>query len=221
MSAAMSNCIRVHIVDNDYRRRARLAQYLFALGHHAEVYDGLGEFEAHPPRNGVVLAVDEAIAGGVAELARVLAEQSRWLGIVTVSDSPTIPKAVDAIRSGAFDFLPLPVDEQQLLEVLTAAASEASGIGQKRAERAAAARAVAKLSPRQLLILSMIAAGLTNREIATRLNLSPRTVDIHRAGLIAKLGVRNSAAAVRTFMYSGLPETNFDAEPDCSAIRAA
>lgn len=213
--------LRIHVIDSDSKRRAAIAQAVFALDHHAELYADLGELAGHLPRDGLVIAHEDAMDGGVAGLVRLLDRARIWLGIIALSSHPTFPKAVAAIRAGALDYLTLPLEVPKLAQALDTVCAEMEKAGRGRTLRAEAARLVAGLSPREASVLALIADGMTNREIADKLGLSSRTVDIHRANVISKLGARNSAAAVRIFMMAGCSFAEGEAESFSSAVRAA
>ena len=100
--------LAIHVLDDDYARRAQIARCAYALGHHAEVYSDPTELAAHAPEGGVVVALEDAVGGGVSGLRGLLNREGRWLAIIATSPNPSIAKAVQAIKDGALDYLPLP-----------------------------------------------------------------------------------------------------------------
>jgi two-component system, LuxR family, response regulator FixJ len=189
--------LAVHVVDDDSRRRASVSRAVLAMGHHAEVYADSDELIAHLPREGVVVALDEAICGGFSNLAAVFQREGRWLGIVATSLTPTIEHAVEAIRQGAADYVPWPVDALRLAAAIARAADDAEKVRERQLADFAARAKLDLLTSREREVLGFVAEGLTSRAIGERLEISARTVEIHRINLIAKLGARNTADAVR------------------------
>lgn len=98
-----------------------------------------------------------------------------------------------AFKAGVVDFLTKPIDEQVLIEAL----QQASGALDQQAERAEAVQLVAQLTDREREVLDMVGRGWSTREIAETLNLSPRTVDTHRANIAQKLGTTSVAEFAR------------------------
>ena len=108
-----------------------------------------------------------------------------------------IPVAVQAVLAGALDFLEKPIRDRQLLERV----ERALAVDRERREEARVRRSTRELleslSPREAEVADLVLAGLRTREIAARLGLSARTVEMHRARLLKRLGARNSAEAAQ------------------------
>lgn len=131
------------------------------------------------------------------EVQRELARRGCRLPVVFLSGHGDIPIAVQAIRAGALDFLEKPVRDTQLFEVVERALEE-----DRRRQATATARREARelidsLSPREAEVGDLMLEGLRTADIAERLGLSPRTVEMHRTRLLRRLGARTSAEAVR------------------------
>lgn len=105
-----------------------------------------------------------------------------------------------AFRGGAVDFLTKPVDEQALLEAVQAGMARLEESAALQAQRTQASAKLEQLSAREDEILRLIADGLSTKEIARRLDLSPRTVEKHRAGIAFKLGTGSVAEMVRAVL---------------------
>src|SRR6478672_9940284 len=114
----MAPRLAIHVLDDDHARRAQIARFAYALGHHAEVYSDPLELAEQAPQGGLVVALEDAISGGVSGLMGLLNRQGRWLGIIATSSNPSIAKAVQAIKDGALDYLPLPLEEGALSAAL-------------------------------------------------------------------------------------------------------
>jgi FixJ family two-component response regulator len=195
--------LAVHVLDDDHARRAQIARCALALGHHAEVYADPAELAAHAPQDGVVVALEDAVQGGVSGLIGLLNREGRWLAVIATSPTPSIDKAVSAIKQGALDYLPLPLDPERLAQAIEAVAAEAQAMRGDRARRVAARARLESLSVREREVVALMAEALTNKAIARQLGISPRTVEIHRTNALAKLGVGHSIAAVTLFLEAG------------------
>jgi FixJ family two-component response regulator len=195
--------LAVHVLDDNHARRAQIARCALALGHHAEVYADPAELAAHAPQDGVVVALEDAIQGGVSGLIGLLNQEGRWLAVIATSSTPTIDKAISAIKQGALDYLSLPLDPDRLAQAIEAVSAEAEALQGDRSRKVAARARLNALSTREREVVALMAQALTNKAIARRLGISPRTVEIHRNNALTKLGVGHSIAAVTMFLEAG------------------
>lgn len=199
--------LTIHIVDGDMRSRAEQARTVFALGHHAEVYDELEELFKRPPETGILLVRQSALDPTLSELLDRLGEQGLWLPVVVCSVEPELDRIVAAIKHGALDYLLLPLDHTRLARSLEIVEREAaSHVAAWRQLNYARGR-VEMLSRREREVLEWLAGGNSNKDIARELEISPRTVEIHRTNMMGKMGVRHVAEAVRLWLESGLAAT--------------
>jgi len=114
-----------------------------------------------------------------------------------------VPTAVQAMKAGALDFIEKPIDEDRLLAAVDAALRDGSH-KLRDAEAAQAAQRIAPLSPRERQVLNGIVAGKANKVIAYDLDISVRTVEVHRARLLARLGTHSMAEAIRIAVMAAL-----------------
>lgn len=168
-----------------------------AMGYHAEVYGDAQELYSYAPVDGVVLARAEMLEGGVTEIVEGLTAAGRWLPVIAASTHPTVEDAVQAIKQGALDYLPLPANPHALATAIENVAAEAQSHRDRRARHVHAKAQLAKLSPREFEVLDKLSQGLSNKEIARIMGISHRTVEIHRMNALIKIGARHSAEAVR------------------------
>ncbi len=200
----MTRKATLHFIDPCSRQRAELARVGFALGHHCEVYGDLSELAAHPPREGIIIACDTAEDGGVAMILDRLGRLGIWLPLIAAEAQPRPGRIVEAIKSGALDYLTLPLDPERFTRCLDRIAQEAEEFGTARRRMIEARDRISSLSSREREVLDWLAEGSSNKAIARELDISPRTVEIHRANMMTKLGARHAAEAVRLKMEAKL-----------------
>lgn len=194
---SMSRKASLHFIDSNSRHRAELARVGFTLGHHSEVYGDLSELSVHPPREGIIIARDTPEEGGVTMILERLSRLGIWLPLIAVDAEPRPQRIVDAIKAGALDYLSLPLDPERFERCLTRISKEAEVFGAARRRMIEARDRISSLSAREREVLEWLAEGSSNKVIARELDISPRTVEIHRANMMHKLGARHAAEAVR------------------------
>ena len=182
------------------------ARAAFALGHHAEVYADLSELVQRPPREGIILARESAAAGGAVGLLADLSRAGIWLPLIMVAEHPEVCDVVAAIKAGALEYLELPLAGDRLASVLGKVAREAKAHADARSKMFEARSRIQQLSPREREVLDRLAEGCSNKAIARDLAISPRTVEIHRANMMEKLGAHHPADAVRLRLQAQLDE---------------
>ena len=195
-----------HIVGGDSRSRAEQARLSFSMGHHAEVYSDLDELLERPPRTGVIVACGDILAEGVGILLRRLGESGVWLPLIAASHEPDVDAVVQAIRAGALDYISLPLDKAEIVRIISHVLSDAGRHAEARRRLVEARARISSLSRREREVLDWLSEGLSNKGIARELAISPRTVEIHRANMMTKLGAGHAADAVRLHMEAGLDE---------------
>ncbi|HEY6815971.1 MAG TPA: LuxR C-terminal-related transcriptional regulator [Croceibacterium sp.] len=197
------------------RSRAEQARIAFALGHHAEIYSDLDELLEQPPREGIIFAADDSRAGDAQRSIERLGEHGIWLPVVFVANDPEIDRVVAAMKAGALHYLQLPFEMGIFARRLATILAEAEQHGARRRREVEARHDIALLSRREREVLELLSGGCSNKEIARQLAISPRTVEIHRGNMMAKLGAGHPADAVRLWvdaqqaagMPSELPES--------------
>jgi two-component system response regulator FixJ len=197
----------VHVVDDDAAVRRALVRLLRSEGLEAVAYESpLGVLNAAPSLSSGCILLDLQMPGmdGLELLAR-LGELGIELPVIVVTGHGDVPTAVRAMKAGAVDFIEKPIDEAQLFAAIDAALAEKKFAVRDRAVAGATER-MALLSPRERQVLEAIAFGRPSKLIAYDLGISVRTVEVHRAHMLDRLGVRNMAEAIRIAVMATLAD---------------
>lgn len=197
--------LQVHVIESCSRLRAGMAHTIFSLGHHCELYTDLSELVSHAPGEGIIMARGNFEEGGVARLLETLLDRGIWFPVIATDTDAAPERVVAAIKAGAIDFLALPVETPLVERCLSRVAGEMGKVAAERRQAIDARDRLSVLSQREREVLDYLAAGGTNKFIAHQLNISPRTVEFHRASMMAKVGARHPSEAVRLRIASGEP----------------
>ena len=194
----------LHFVEADIQTRADIVQVGMSLGHHCELYSDLAEIADFPPRSGIIIVRDCLENGGISFVMDRLMSIGISLPVIAMDSSPFPGRVVDAVKAGALDYLALPLRSERLASSLARIEREAAIVIKARQRAIEARTRLSVLSEREREVLDRVADGRSNKEIARQLRISPRTVEIHRANMMSKLGARHAAEAIRMKMESGL-----------------
>jgi two-component system response regulator FixJ len=194
----------VYIVDDDAAVRRSLQELLRSAGFIAVCFDTpFGFLDAAPRLSGGCVLLDVLMPGmdGLTLQLR-LRERGIALPLVVMTGHGDVQTAVRAMKAGAMDFIEKPFDDETLLAAIEAALA---GRGDdRRREVSDASRRLARLSPREREVLDALVAGSPNKVIAFDLGISIRTVEVHRAHMMERLGVRQFADAIRLALTARL-----------------
>jgi two-component system response regulator FixJ len=139
------------------------------------------------------------------ELQRELKRKDASVPVILITGHGQVSIAVTAIKDGAFDFIEKPFDDERLIESINSAIAYGQKQRIEHTERVLLAARVQELSPRQLEVMNLVAEGLSNKEIANHLNISPRTVENYRAWVMEKMQASNLADLIRkTLLLRGI-----------------
>ncbi|RJY07973.1 response regulator transcription factor [Aurantiacibacter aquimixticola] len=202
----MEQRITMHIVGGDSRSRAAQSRLVLSMGHHAEVYSDFVELLDRPPREGVIVASADVVEAGIADLLERLADHGIWVPLVAARENPGLEEVVEAIQAGALDFLTLPLTDDEVRRMVAHYHSDAGAHAEARRRLIDARRRISGLSKREREVLDWLSEGCSNKAIARELEISPRTVEIHRANMMDKLGASHAAEAVRMRIEAGIEE---------------
>lgn len=154
----------------------------------------------HPSRHGcLVLDVRMPGMSGI-ELQERLNQRKWTLPIIFITGHGDVAMAVRAIKLGAFDFVEKPFNDQDLLDRIHAAIQHDSSMRESERENATLLARLASLSAREREVMDLVVEGLANKVIAAQLNLSPKTIEVHRARVMEKMRVRSISDLVKQAM---------------------
>jgi FixJ family two-component response regulator len=193
----------VHVVDDDASLRRALIFLLESVGWqvvaHASAEEFLKAFDRSRRPACLVLDIRMPLMSGL-ELQQVLHQRGIQVPIVFLTGHGDIEMAVQAMKLGANDFIEKPFKDQVLIDAVgRALRRDVEQRGEKQ-ERVALRERIARLSPRELEVARLVADGLPSKTISTRLDISERTVQVHRLHLMAKLDIHSVAELARLIL---------------------
>lgn len=196
----------VHIVDDEEAIRRSASFMLKTSGYAVETWaTGVAFLKEirHVPQGCVLLDVRMPEMDGL-DVQQALLERGVTMPVIILTGHADVSIAVRAMKAGAVDFLEKPFEKAVLISAIETA-FDRIGKADGAAARAAEADVVlGVLTPREREVLEGLAQGLPNKTIAYDLGISPRTVEVHRANLMAKLDVRSLSDALRLAFAAGL-----------------
>ncbi|HVF94361.1 MAG TPA: response regulator [Sphingomonas sp.] len=196
----------VQVVDDDAAIRQSLSFMLGKAGYDVVCHVTGAAFlkAANPEMRGCVL-LDIRMPGldGL-EVQEQLAQRGIALPVIMLTGHGDIALAVRAIKAGAVEFLEKPFERQSLISALEIAFDRADRAGREQLAAADAAVRLAVLTPRERTVLDGMVAGRPNKLIAFELDIATRTVEVHRAKLMEKLGARSLSGVLRIAFAAGL-----------------
>ncbi len=189
----------VFVVDDDVAVRRGLRFMLRAAGYSVAAFPSARAFleDYDPRRTGCLLLDVQMPQMSGLELQQRLNLRGWRVPVIFVTGHGTVPLAIAAMKAGAFDFIEKPLREDALLDSIERALHWNDRAYEDRLERAALQSRAALLTPRERDVLELVAAGEPNKAIASRLGISFRTVELHRAHIIEKLQARGLSDLIR------------------------
>lgn len=201
-----TNSKTVCVIDDDDAVRDSLQALLGVSGAHVETFPNARSFlETYEPDNISCALIDVRMPGidGI-ELLELLAKRGNLPPIVIITGHGEVQMAVRAMKIGAFDFIEKPFEPDALIERVNAAVRWGEDNDAKQQKVSDAKAHLAPLTPREMDVLECLLAGLSNKAIAAKIDLSPRTVEVHRAHIMEKTQVESLSHLVRLCLLAGL-----------------
>ena len=191
----------VHLVDDDEAVRESLALLIGTVGLHVRTWADPQAFLAQFDREGIGAIVLDVRLPGISGLSVLdtLVAQGVDQPVIMLTGHGTVDMCRRAFKAGAAEFLEKPVDDELLIEAVQQALRQHVQRRQRSQGDRAARERWLQLSPREREVLALIVEGLSNKAIARALDLSPRTVEAHRAHVFEKLQAESLAQLVRGY----------------------
>jgi FixJ family two-component response regulator len=189
----------IYVVDDDPSVRKALERLLRSAGHDAKSFASALEFLdfSHPDAPGcVVLDIKMPKLSGL-ELQERLFEKGISFPIVFITGHGTVPASVKAFKAGAMDFLQKPFKDAELLDAVSRGIEKHRRLKQEQNEIKELRARLETLTPREREVFTLVVSGMLNKQVAFDLGTAEKTIKVHRARVMEKMGVRSFADLVR------------------------
>lgn len=205
----MQQSIQLFLVDDEPDITNSLSWLLDTVGLASTAFNSPVEFLRHFASCSdpccVVLDLQMPNLTGIEVLERILHDRKQT-PVIMLTGHGDVPSAVRAMKLGAFDFLMKPFNPHGFLELVNRACRKAEQAHRLTCRKREDQQALAKLSTRELQIFDGVVAGMSSKEIGRTLEISPKTVDVHRAAIMRKMGVATSSELKKRFQAAGAAE---------------
>lgn len=195
----------IHIVDDEEPVRKSLAFMLTMNGFAVRMHETASSFLQFAPsiRNGVLVTDLRMPDMTGVELIRKLTTSRAGIPSIVITGHGDVPMAVEAMKAGAVDFIEKPFGDTVIIDAIQRAAELLSDKMIDTDELAEVQTRLESLSERERQVLAAVVAGLPNKSIAYDLDISPRTVEVHRANVMAKMKAKSLPQLVRMAIAAG------------------
>ena len=197
----------VFVVDDDPSVRKSLVRLLKSAGYRTESFASADEFldlRKRDPGPGCVLLDIQMPGLDGLQLQQKLQNSTRGIPVIFITGHGDIPSSVKAMKAGAVDFFPKPFNDEDLLKAVREAIRRDHQERTDRAERDAVERLFETLTPREREVMALVVRGMLNKQIASALGVSEKTIKIHRGRVMEKMNVKSVAHLVRAAEQIGI-----------------
>lgn len=189
----------VFVIDDDENVRKSLKRLIHSAGYEVEVFSSAVKYLERPPYPGTgCVLLDVSMPGMTGpQLHDKLVKTGSTLPMIFLTAHGDIPTGVQAMKKGAIDFLLKPVDEKTLLQAIATAVEQHASIKHHNDEQQKITMRLVRLSSREREVMEYVIGGWLNKQIASTLGISEKTVKVHRSRVMEKMKVRSVAELVR------------------------
>ena len=190
---------KVYVVDDDLSARESLCWLLETEDIETEAFNSAEDFLARWSGDWIgCITVDIRMPGKSGlQLQEELNARNNRMPVIVLTGHADVPIAIRAMKQGAFDFLQKPYSDDELLACIKGALALGREIDRSEHEKSVAAHAIENLTEREREVMCLVVDGLTNKAVAARLNISEKTVEVHRARVMEKTGASSLSELVR------------------------
>jgi FixJ family two-component response regulator len=189
----------VYVVDDDPSVRKALERLLRSAGHDAKTFASAPEFLnfTYPDTPGCLI-LDIKLPGlSGLELQDRLVEKDISFPIIFITGHGTVPASVRAFKAGAMDFLQKPFKDRELLDAVSRGIEKHHSLRKKQKEMKTLHARLNTLTPREREVFSLVVSGMLNKQVAFDLGITEKTIKVHRARVMEKMGAQSLADLVR------------------------
>ena len=199
----------VFVIDDDPSVRRALGRLFSAAGWNIETFSSAREFIERLPHPGTgCIVLDVSMPGMTGpELHNLLSDGGFTFPVVFLTAHGDVPTGINAMKKGAVDFLLKPVDDALLLETVRNAISHHAAARGRQREREEITARLSTLSPREREVMDHVVRGRLNKQIAADMDISLKTVKVHRGRVMQKMHVRSVAELVHACEFAGIQPT--------------
>lgn len=197
----------IYIVDDDASVRKSLCRLVRSAGYSGIAFSCAGEFLQGPlPTGPSCLVLDICMPGmdGLALQETMNSLEARSMPIVFITGHGDVPQSVRAMKAGAVDFLSKPCSDENLFNAITTALQKDEKIRGQRSRTSDVKELLDTLTPREREVLRWVVTGILNKQVAGKLDISEKTVKVHRSRVMAKMKVQSFAELVRLAQEAGI-----------------
>lgn len=181
----------VFVIDDDLSVRKGLTQLLRSADYQTETFQSASEFLARPLHPGptcMIVDVKMPDLSGI-DFQEALIRRRREEQLIFITGHGDIPTCARAMKAGAIDFLPKPVESDELLRCVERALTRSTEQRQRAVQKNDAVRRLDLLTPREFEVMQLLITGMLNKQVGAQLGMAEKTVKVHRGRVTRKLGV--------------------------------
>jgi len=189
----------VYVVDDDPSVRKAMERLLSSTGHEAKTFASASEFldfNCSDTPGCLILDIKMPRLSGL-DLQERLAEKDIAFPIIFITGHGTVPASVRAFKAGAMDFLQKPIEDKELLNAVSLGIEKHRRLLKEKKEMKSLRARLDTLTPRELEIFGLVVSGMLNKQVAFDLGISEKTVKVHRARVMEKMGAQSLPDLVR------------------------